>query len=97
VSKNSGDYHDDKETMKWKLNLPKPEDKNKNESLIQEKSMSVHRSLIVRRGINPGALDNNIAASEKRDFTRYPQTIKASNFLKEMLPANKLVERDLRR
>ena len=73
------------------VNTPVPDQNSKNEGLIANKSMSVHRSLVARRGLNPGA------SAEKRDFTRYPQTIKASKFLKEVLPANKLLERDLRR
>ena len=38
-----------------------------------------------------------MATDEKKDFVRYPHTIKANKFLKSVLPACKLDERELRR
>ena len=75
------------------MNNPAPDDLERLDAgYVRERQMSLHRSLVAIRGLNPMA-----PSEDRKDFVRCPQTIKASNFLKSVLPANKLNERELRR
>ena len=77
----------------WALNNPAPDDLERLDAgYVHERQMSLHRSLVAIRGLNPMA-----PSEDRKDFVRCPQTIKTSNFLKSVLPANKLNERELRR
>ena len=79
--------------QKWEVRKPLPYKWGNAEAdpLSNEKSISIHRNLVQKRGYNLGATYDN------KTINRQPSTIQAKNFLKKILPANVTLERDLRK